>query len=713
MTLKPDTGRYLARLRDEAGLKQNELAKRVEWSPAVLSRIESGERPVSTDEIESILDAIGSDKAKEFKMTHDREWREIERPVLGHPDEGLLWEADTAIHDVKLLLLHPDTKVPFGKRLEEIEGGLRDAANLVRSTEHAIAFVGDIGVGKTTSICRTLGLEIRDDEMSKSDAVLEVGAGGVTVCEVHITHGPDYGIFIEPMSDAEVRREVGEFANLIKSPPQTDQDSEEPIGTSKEIERAIRNMSELIKIRHMFKEKDGKTRRETEDPVEQLADVATNADALAVEILARMNLADRNKRELWYSPTENASDPLDWLKQNFRSLNNGRHPEFSIPRRMEIITPDPILNEKSLSIRIIDTKGIDGNARRGDIENLFGERNTVSILCSDFNSVPSPSVQQLLKRASDVGYGNIKNKAAILGLPKHNEALAVKDDDGTPAEDAEDGYYMKGEQAANRLASLGTPSVPVEFFNAFDDDPERLRSFMLERVRKLRNRNADELKQIIEDARELVDNYEREQNLETQRVVARQLNTWLINNRTVDLSMAPGFEQSLMDSISVVHASTLRASVRREGDWHNLDYSHELSFGARLAAVRVVSSKRDELTAITNYLLQDSESDGTSGLVRQVQRVVDTGVAELYGKCALAGEVHYGYLKQDSNIWHKSDREWGRGPGYKGRVSKHHTVWFNDWLSEHSRSRIADLIEEEWTSSLDRASAILDDALSD
>lgn len=713
MTLKPETGRYIVQLRDEAGMKQNELAKRVGWSPTVVSRIESGERPVTSDEIESILDAIGSDNAKEFKLTHDREWQEIERPVLGHPEESLLWEADEAIHEVVTLLDNPDIKNSFANRLREIQGGLHDAASLVRSTEHAVAFVGDIGVGKTTSICRALGLETRDQNKSTFDSVLEVGAGGVTVCEVHIVQGPEYGILVEPMSDSEIRREVSELATLIKSPPSADQDNEEPIGTSKEIDRAIRNMSDLTRRRRPVKGKDGKTTQQREDPVQTLANDVADTDTLVVEILARMSLASRTKRETWYTPTDTVKDPLTWLTENFRLINNGRHSDFSISKRIEIVIPEPVIDEKSLSVRVIDTKGIDRNAQRGDIENLFEKRNTVSLLCSPFNSIPSPSVQQILKRAAEGGYGQIGYKAAILGLPKHDEALAVRDDDGTPAEDMEDGYFMKSEQAEETLASIGAAGVQIEFFNAFKDSPERLRSFMLNMVKGLRKRNAKELSQAVEDARWLVENYEKEQTRSIQMQAAGHLKTWLDNNRILELTGVPSLERTLMNSITSSHAGTLRASVRREGHWDNLYYSHELSYGARLAAVRAVSSKLSTLNAIAEHLLQHSDLKDASGLVREVRRVVSTGVRDMYSKCAQIGVAHHSYMELDSTLWENSESEWGLGGGYRDRVAGHHAEWFNtNSLSKINQARLVDLMKEEWDGILDKVSGILDDVLS-
>ena len=44
-------GRRLAQLREAAGLKQAELARQVTWSPAVLSRVEAGDRELNAEEL--------------------------------------------------------------------------------------------------------------------------------------------------------------------------------------------------------------------------------------------------------------------------------------------------------------------------------------------------------------------------------------------------------------------------------------------------------------------------------------------------------------------------------------------------------------------------------------------------------------------------------------------------------------------------------------
>ena len=49
-------------------------------------------------------------------------------------------------------------------------------------------------------------------------------------------------------------------------------------------------------------------------------------------------------------------------------MNNGRHPEFTLPRRIEVVVPFPLVSGTDLSIRMIDSKGIDRTAARADLE---------------------------------------------------------------------------------------------------------------------------------------------------------------------------------------------------------------------------------------------------------------------------------------------------------------------------------------------------------
>ncbi len=709
-----EKGFYIARLRDEAGLKQNELAQKITWSPSVLSRIESGERPATTDELKAILTAIGTDDSLDFLKALDRVWVQLPRPPLRHPDGLILWEAENALRRIDARL-QDDIKSSFEKRLNEFRKGLENAANLVSNTEHSIAFVGNIGVGKSTAICRVSSLEVFDPTKNSVSPVLEVGGGGVTICEVHLIQGPGYGILVEPRSEQEIHREVREFAHLLKNAStdaQNDDVDDPAFGTSKEIERAIRNMSGLRRQRIRKTGKDGKKIRETVDEAKNLAEKSLDTNAFVVDILTRMRLDRRTKRELWHTPTNSTSDPLLWLKENFELLNNGRHPEFSIPKRIEISVPQPILGEKSLSIRLVDTKGIDRTAARADIENLFGEPNTIVVLCSGFNDTPSASMQLLLERAIGGRLPRIQDKTILLGLPREGEALAVKDDDGFAANTVEDGYDLKHEQAETRLHGISAPDVSIEFFNAFGDAVHSLCDLLLGQVNRLRKQHRIDLQEAIDDAIALIDNFEQEQVLAVQEDAARRLKIWLQNNSDLDLLSLHGPKQSLLSAIDDAHASSVRASVRRQGEWDNLDYPHELGTGARRVAANAVGDKLGGIQVIIDNMLEDPQLADAYGLVRQARRVVRDGTELLLTKSRVAGEeIHAQYMKFDQSLWSSCDNEWGQGPGYRTRVVNKHDRWFENG-SLYDDKAVLNLIVREWQEIKNSLEAILDEVSS-
>ena len=84
----------ISRLREQAGIKQAELAKQIKWSPASLSRVESGERDVSPGELQTILEAIGTEAALNLGEAINRWWKILPRPPLDHQNQDLIWKAE-------------------------------------------------------------------------------------------------------------------------------------------------------------------------------------------------------------------------------------------------------------------------------------------------------------------------------------------------------------------------------------------------------------------------------------------------------------------------------------------------------------------------------------------------------------------------------------------------------------------------------------------
>jgi len=71
---------------------------------------------------------------------------------------------------------------------------------------------------------------------------------------------------------------------------------------------------------------------------------------------------------------------LAWLKDTSEQVDNGRHPDFTLPPRIDIIVPQSLLGERDLFLRLIDTRGIDRSAARADLERRLDEPYTPALL---------------------------------------------------------------------------------------------------------------------------------------------------------------------------------------------------------------------------------------------------------------------------------------------------------------------------------------------
>lgn len=691
-------GRHLAALRDQAELKQNELAKKLPWSAAVLSRIESGERPLADDELEIVLNGIGTPEALKVKEILSRHWEFLPEAPLGDPDADLLWEAEQAAQQVHALAECPDVKQFYERRLRRYQEELTEAASLVANKRFRAAFIGTIAVGKSTAICRAEGLEILTSK-GMPKAVLETGAGGITICEVHLRRGLGYGLIVEPCGNDEIRRYVSDFANFLLNPTQPaqelndgDADTGSP-GISREVERALRNMTGL-KRKRAEKKSDGSIVPAV-DEARVLASTVSDAKALSVELLARMELHKRDRRDMWYSDTA-GKEPLEWLQDLFERVNNGRHGEFTLPRRIDLVIPNAVLGDESVSITLIDTQGIDDIAERADLEQHFDDDHTVVVLCTVFNEAPATAVRQLLTRAKEGGVRTLDSHVAILVLPRPGEALAMKDN-GYPAQSASEGYDLKAEEVELKLHPLGLSRLPVIFFNAAEDAPEILRSFILGRIEAVRLWQRKALREIIVEANALLENYKNVQARQAMLAAAKRLTTWMDHNAQIAASPKKHVHESLLSAVRSANPRTIYAAVVRDGDWHKLNYAHQLSHGARRIATSIAEPKLAAFKVIAMNLLQDNDYADAHDLVQQTVRTVELGFDNMVRKAQLIGQsIHADEMSSDIDFWRDCGKEWGRGSGYRDRINERNREWFEDEHSGEADARVLELVTESW-----------------
>ncbi|MEK6749547.1 MAG: helix-turn-helix domain-containing protein [Pseudomonadota bacterium] len=704
-----ELGKYLVQIREGAGIKQAELARMITWSPAVLSRVESGDRPLALEELQAILTTIGSPDAARLQVALQREWSVVPRPSLDHPDQDILWNAEQVAKKLVALREQPDVRNAFERRLAEYVKEIQNTADMLIKRDHQVAFIGSIGIGKSTAICRLAKLEVEGQDGAPNVPVLEAGAGGITICEVHLRTGPSYGLMIEPCGDDEIRADVTDFAEyLLKKDGGNANEQEvggDSQGISKEIERAVRNMSGL-KIR---REKTGDGKMARRDDAKILAEQQGSVRELVVEILARMELHKRDRRDIWYDSSCGKSH-LNWLKDIFEEVNNGRHPEFTLPRRIEVVVPTPLLGTSEFSVRIIDTKGIDRTAARADLEVHLDEPHTIAVLCSGFNNAPAAETRLLLERSIEAGVRTLGSHSSLLILPRTSEALAVKDESGIRVETVDEGYELKGEQVEMSLQPLGLNEYAVCFFNSHQDDPSLLRKFLIERVMAVRQTFRNRLEQITQNARSLLLNYEQEQVQEVIRHSATMFQSWIKQNSELRrLKGSVHVQDSLMGQLDKAYASTIRATIRREGEWSNLSYSYHLGYGARRVAVRSLRKSVEGFTELCKTMVGNPEFVDAIDLINQAERVLLTSYEDLLRKVQLMGQTSFrDELKLDSNFWAKCESEWGQGSGYRDRVTDHHTDWFVAEQRQQLDDELQQLMQREWADVLNKLSSLFD-----
>ena len=698
-----EIGRYVAQVRDRAGITQSDLANRVTMSKPVLSRIEAGERALAPDELQSLLQAIDTEEAKQLLETLQRRWMVLPRPPLDHRDQDLLWEAERIAQQLTEFRSRPNISSSFDKRLTEYIAELGHCADRLLKREHQVAFIGSIGVGKSTAICSATELEVPSEKDGLPLPVLESGSGGTTICEVHLSSGPEFALSIEPRTDEEIRADVSYFADYIfggdtkPSEDPTATDKESP-GLTREINNAIRNMSMLVSPR----EKTSEGKLVLRDKARELAQQLRSPREFVVEVLARMDLHRRDRRSMRYDASSGKA-PLVWLKETFKLVNRGQHPEFTLPKRIEVAVPKTLFGTADPVVCIIDTKGIDKSAPRSDIEAHFYDPHTLTVLCSGFNDAPSSEPRQLLERAKDADAPSLEIGSALLVLPKNSDALDAKDGGGGGVESAEEGYMLKGHDVQVALEQLGLSKLPVEFYDARRDEPSRLKNFLLERIGTIRQGFRKRLQTVSGNARELLANHKELQVQVVVEAAGTSLRTWVSQHAKVPNS-SQHVEKSLLAHIAAAHPATIRATVLREGEWPNLSYSHHLGYGARRLAARSLTTVVDSFSDFCNVLRETHKE--AAELISQAERVLRASYEDLLRKMQLMGETSFkGALKLDADFWKRCAAE--AGTGYRNRVAGHNEEWFSAESQRELEEELLALLEREWGQALGRVSALV------
>jgi transcriptional regulator with XRE-family HTH domain len=647
---------HLLRLaREKAGASQTTLAAELGVNASVVSRLEASEQ-ADGKMAERYLGALKSDLAKEMIAFFSERWRHIDRPDFLHPDRAVMWDAERALQTLEEFEKSDQFDAILQDPLTKLRNRIISEVDFIRHKEHGIAFIGEIGVGKTTALSFVTNLITADKEEPKS--IFPTGSGRTTVCEVAIKIAPAFGIAVDCLTEDQIRRLVTDLVNGLKFGKN---------GLPSELERVIRSMADLRRV--IVRAKKPSEKPTTVDHLKNLIEKFDDVDAVIGEVMARMKLESRTESQMILSQDTEGS--MEWLSSNISKINYGQHPKFSVPHRITVLLPLEALRETPFLISVIDTKGVEGTTQRPDLMAQIEDPRTVTVLCCKFSDAPGGVPLSILRETLDAGSDALASeRLCLLVLPRNDEALKIVNDSGATPADIAEGYTVREAQIEQQFATDGLPNIPINFFQVGSDEPEHVWHWLTSRIEAIRAAKVERIKRHVAAADNLITNADIAKTREARRTIADTVAKAAERFRALPNVVRPA-HLNLVTEAKKTHQNSIAASVNRKGNWDNFPVAHILGQGVR---IDVNLRTRDTFVRIDEAIegLKDdfSHLGDVAQFLDNLKDDVEEWRKEFLTRVALAGRNLFSpYLSVATDMWEKCEKRYGGGSGYRIDVS--------------------------------------------
>ncbi|AYM14671.1 MULTISPECIES: helix-turn-helix domain-containing protein [Agrobacterium] len=689
--MNKEIGGLLAQLRDASGKTQKDIAIAVSGNQTRISRLEAGEGQI--EDAILYLQAVGSDEAAKLAERLQFDWKNLMKPSIHHPDIDTLMEIEKALDRLKTFLVDGEVPKVLAGQAELLRMRLEDVGNYLFELNHEIVYVGEIGAGKTTAACRQAKLVI--DPQFASDLkglLLDTGGGRTTLCDVRVQTGDRYSMSVDPVPDEEVYKLVAEICRGLRYKAEGDSTSgAAEFKPSEEMERAVRNMAELPRPKAAKKGQPP-----VADPAAELSAQFNDLDEFTAEFASRLSLWRRSRREIEFDGPD-PKEARQWLKSTFTAINNGRHDDFTLPSKITVTVPFPLVPDQRLSIALIDTRGVDGTAIRSDIIGHMKNPRAITLLCSKWGSAPDPTSQDLLQHVRETDADpTLFARTAVVALARPGDALSMRHDSGDAAEDVEEGYDIKLGQIENALHKIGLTGVKSFVYDAGQDDPALLTDFIMDRVSAVRRSQIDAGKATIAAIEQMFDNLEQQQALAALEFVNQDLIRFADRHADLKTPVRPAHERLLM-AVRTLHARTVWAATTRAGDFWNFNVFHRLGDGAAAGAKLRSRKVLDGLAEVIASRTADPELESTHGFLAELLENANQWEKDFVDAARHhAVAVYRGALSSDKKLWDACEDPYGRGQGsYREHVAALLQSWFED--RDDLREKLDRRIAKAWS----------------
>ncbi|WP_375510835.1 hypothetical protein [uncultured Nostoc sp.] len=140
--------------------------------------------------------------------------------------------------------------------------------------------------------------------------------------------------------------------------------------------------------------------------------------------LNNANLESRNNNKIEF---DNQKNEQEWIKNTFAAINNVELKEFAIPRKIYLYVSYDVLSGSNLSQfdSIVDTKGLDENPIRKDLQKYIENQDTICLFVTPFNAAPEANISKLIGYHLTSKSKDFHHRFVTLVLPHKNEPERV------------------------------------------------------------------------------------------------------------------------------------------------------------------------------------------------------------------------------------------------------------------------------------------------
>jgi len=688
-----DLGQTLAELRNAAGKTQTDIAGNLKIDQSRVSRIEKGTVTPTQSEIDGYLSAIGTEDAKAYHEFLKLRWIHLNRPSFRHPQREELCKAETSLQ--KLENFKSQSKV-LKQQLNEAQlygDTLLREAKYLSELNHSLAFVGKVGIGKTTAICKLTGLVNPQEPKFNRKSVLATGKGRTTACEVHIRPRNKFGLVVHPCSEDEINKVIEDFWAVWKNSTEEDAENKRT-DVSWEIERALRNRIKSVS-----------ENKESEDPLGDIVKECENLATFRTEIFELLELSERKQQEFWFDETSEQTNREN-LQKKFKDINYSLDNELPLPQRIDVFVPDKIFQFSPYELELVDTRGVDvegtakGTVIREDLIDYLHDPRTLTVLCCKFDDAPGDLIYSLIDKLSETREEAFKERVIILILPHNDDALETTDNAGNEIETEEEAYKQKQSEVQRKLRKLQQKSnkelkMPIFFFNASSEVPVQVEELLNKPLETLRLTHVKPLLEAVDALDVLIKDIEEKNAREARKKVIAALNIFLEQNPQLPF-LEQRVDEYLMKEMSQAHPRKVLATVRRGGSLDSLNVYVILSNGARNIAWHSSKEPYYGLRGIINNLLGNYDLKPAHNFLKQINANWSVWREDFLKYAEQTGKQVFQFQLEYSFNWAECAAMYGQGGQFRKRVISKLEQWFEDSEQEHLHDLLKNRIEKAW-----------------